>query len=145
MQLTDGAAPSFSLPQELSRSAPRYGQASIRFGSDLDKAAYILANDAVRPSKAAPKFRAVVEAAGLDIGEVIAHGKKVKAAIKQAAGGGAAPKKSGTIELPAQRFDQGNQGPQARAKAADLETRKQIDDNNKRMDEIRRKAQQEGC
>jgi len=145
MQLTDGAAPSFSLPQELSRSAPRYGQASIRFGSDLDKAAYILANDAVRPSKAAPKFRAAVEAAGLDVSEVIAHGKKVKAAIKQAAGGGAAPKKSGTIELPAQRFDQGSQGPQARTKAADLETRKQIDANNKRMDEIRRKAQQEGC
>jgi hypothetical protein len=145
MQLTDSTPPTFALPKELTRSAPRYGQASIRFGSDLDKAAYILANDAVRPSKAAPKFREAIEAAGLDVGEVIAHGKKVKAAIKQAAGGGAAPKKSGTIELPAQRFNQGNEGPQALARAADLEARKQIQANNRQMDDIRRKAQQEGC
>jgi hypothetical protein len=145
LQLTDGTPPTFALPKELTRSAPRYGQASIRFGSDLDKAAYILANDAVRPSKAAPKFREAIEAAGLDVGEVIAHGKKVKAAIKQAAGGGAAPKKSGTIELPAQRFNQGNEGPQALARAADLEARKQIQANNRQMDDIRRKAQQEGC
>lgn len=33
----------------------------------------------------------------------------------------------------------------ARTKKADLEARKQIDANNQRMDEIRRKAQQEGC
>jgi len=95
------AAPSpFVLPRELSRSAPRYGMATISFSSDLDRAAYVLANDAVKPSKAAPKFRAAVEAAGLSVSEVVEHGKKVKAAIKQEAGGGAAPRSEVDIRLP---------------------------------------------
>jgi hypothetical protein len=90
----------FVLPRELSRSAPRYGMATISFSSDLDRAAYVLANDAIKPSKAAPKFRAAVEAAGLSVSEVVEHGKKVKAAIKQEAGGGAAPRS----EVACQRF-----------------------------------------
>jgi hypothetical protein len=95
------AAPvSFVLPRELSRSAPRYGMATISFSSDLDRAAYVLANDAIKPSKAAPKFRAAVEAAGLSVSEVVEHGKKVKAAIKQEAGGGAAPRSEVDIRLP---------------------------------------------
>jgi hypothetical protein len=99
------AAPTpFVLPRELSRSAPRYGMATISFSSDLDRAAYVLANDAIKPSKAAPKFRAAVEAAGLSVAEVVEHGKKVKAAIKQEAGGGAAPRSEVDIRLPAQPF-----------------------------------------
>jgi hypothetical protein len=95
------AAPTpFVLPRELSRSAPRYGMATISFSSDLDRAAYVLANDAIKPSKAAPKFRAAVEAAGLSVSEVVEHGKKVKAAIKQEAGGGAAPRSEVDIRLP---------------------------------------------
>jgi hypothetical protein len=90
----------FVLPRELSRSAPRYGMATISFSSDLDRAAYVLANDAIKPSKAAPKFRAAVEAAGLSVSEVVAHGNKVKAAIKQEAGGGAAPRSQVDIRLP---------------------------------------------
>jgi hypothetical protein len=90
----------FVLPRELSRSAPRYGMATISFSSDLDRAAYVLANDAIKPSKAAPKFRAAVEAAGLSVSEVVAHGNKVKAAIKQEAGGGAAPRSEVEIRLP---------------------------------------------
>jgi hypothetical protein len=90
----------FVLPRELSRSAPRYGMATISFSSDLDRAAYVLANDAIKPSKAAPKFRAAVEAAGLSVSEVVEHGKKVKAAIKQEAGGGAAPRSQVDIRLP---------------------------------------------
>ena len=101
------AAASFQLPVELQRSAPRYGMATIKFASDLDRAAYVLANDAVKPSKAAAKFRAAVDEAGLDVGEVIAHGRKVKQAIKDAAGGGAAPQKPSEIELPAQRWGGG--------------------------------------
>lgn len=93
------AAP-FVLPRELSRSSPRYGMATISFSSDLDRAAYVLANDAIKPSKAAPKFRAAVEAAGLSVSEVVEHGKKVKAAIKQEAGGGAAPRSEIDIRLP---------------------------------------------
>jgi hypothetical protein len=99
------AAPApFVLPRELSRSSPRYGMATISFSSDLDRAAYVLANDAIKPSKAAPKFRAAVEAAGLSVAEVVEHGKKVKAAIKQEAGGGAAPRSEVDIRLPAQPF-----------------------------------------
>jgi len=95
------AAPApFVLPRELSRSAPRYGMATISFSSDLDRAAYVLANDAIKPSKAAPKFRAAVGAAGLSVSEVVAHGNKVKAAIKQEAGGGAAPRSELEIRLP---------------------------------------------
>jgi hypothetical protein len=134
--------PGFTLPQSLGRAAPRYGRATVRFQSDLDRAAYILANDAVKPSKSAPKFREAVEAAGLDVAEVVAHGKRVKAAIKQAAGGGAAPQKAMDLDIPAQPF---GAAPKPPAKAGDIAVRQQIEANNQAMDNIRRKAQQEGC
>lgn len=91
------AQPELLLPQDLQRSTPRYGRSTIAFQSDLDRAAYVLANDAVKPSKAADKFRQVVKEAGLDIAEVVAHGKRVKAALK-AAGAGS----QGEIQLPPQ-------------------------------------------
>jgi hypothetical protein len=91
--------PELLLPQDLRRAAPRYGRNTIAFQSDLDRAAYVLANDAVKPSKAAAKFRQVVQEAGLSLDEVVAHGKRVKAALKQAAKGN-----PGQIELPAQPF-----------------------------------------
>lgn len=97
-------APSFALPAELQRSAPRYGMATVKFASDLDRAAYVLANDAVKPSKAAAKFRTAVEEAGLDVAEVVAHGRKVKQAIKDAAGGGAAPREAMELSIPDQGF-----------------------------------------
>lgn len=134
--------PGFTLPKELSRSAPRYGRATISFASDLDRAAYTLANDAVKPSKAAPKFREAVEAAGLNVSDVVAHGKRVKAAIKQAAGGGAAPQKAMELEIPAQPF---GAAPKPPTKAGDIAVNQQIEANNQAMDQIRRKAQQEGC
>jgi|GEM_PF-3815387 len=89
--------PEFTLPGELNKAAPRYGTNTVTFQSDLDRAAYVLANDAVKPSKAAGKFRQVVQEAGLNLDEVVAHGKQVKAALKQAAKGN-----PGQIELPAQ-------------------------------------------
>lgn len=99
LRITAGAQqPQFTLPQELSKSAPRYGRYTVKFESDLDRAAYVLANDAVKPSKAAAKFRASIEAAGMDAAEVVAHGKRVKAALKKAAQGNSA----GQVELPAQ-------------------------------------------
>ena len=76
----------FRLPEELSGAKPRYGYRdknfSLEFESDLDRAAYILANDAQKPSKQAGKFRAAIEAAGLDLKEVVAHGRKVREALK---------------------------------------------------------------
>jgi hypothetical protein len=143
LRLTQGPEqPGFALPKELSRSAPRYGRATISFASDLDRAAYTLANDAVKPSKAAPKFREAVEAAGLNVADVVAHGKRVKAAIKQAAGGGAAPQKAMELEIPAQPFGDVAKPP---TKAGDIAVRQQIEANNQTMNQIRRKAQQEGC
>lgn len=134
--------PGFALPEDLSRSAPRYGRATISFASDLDRAAYTLANDAVKPSKAAPKLREAVEAAGLNVADVVAHGKRVKAAIKQAAGGGAAPQKAMELEIPAQPFGDTAKPP---TKVGDIAVRQQIEANNQTMNQIRRKAQQEGC
>ena len=96
--------PTFALPAELQRSAPRYGMATVNFASDLDRAAYVLANDAVKPSKAAPKFRQAVEDAGLDVADVVAHGRKVKQAIKDAAGGGAAPQQAMQLDIADQGF-----------------------------------------
>jgi hypothetical protein len=143
LRLTQGVEqPGFTLPKELGRAAPRYGRATIRFQSDLDRAAYILANDAVKPSKSAPKFREAVEAAGLNTAEVVAHGKRVKAAIKQAAGGGAAPQKAMDLDIPAQPF---GDAPKPPTKTGDIAVRQQIEANNQTMDQIRRKAQQEGC
>jgi Sec-independent protein translocase protein TatA len=139
LRLTAGAEqPEFTLPQELSKSAPRFGRVTIKFESDLDRAAYVLANDAVKPSKAAPKFRAAIEAAGMDMGEVVAHGKKVKAALKKAAQGNLA----GQVELPAQPFGDVAKPP---TKAGADRVRQQIEVNNQTMDDVRRKAQQEGC
>ena len=143
LRLTQAPAqPGFTLPDGLSRAAPRYGRATISFASDLDRAAYTLANDAVKPSKAAPKFREAVEAAGLNVADVVAHGKRVKAAIKQAAGGGAAPQKAMELDIPAQPFGDVAKPP---TKVGDVAVRQQIEANNQTMDQIRRKAQQEGC
>ncbi len=101
------AATAFRLPDELQRSSPRYSYGSkqfqLRFASDLDRAAYILANDVKTVSKAAPKFRDAVERAGYDLTEIASHGDRVRAAIKAQAKD-AAP---GVIELPDQGFRPG--------------------------------------
>lgn len=103
LQLTAPAnQPELLLPRDLNKSTPRYGTNTVTFQSDLDRAAYVLANDAVKPSKAAGKFRQVVKEAGLNLDEVVAHGKQVKAALKQAAKGN-----PGQIELPAQPWRSG--------------------------------------
>lgn len=100
VRLTEAAQqPEFLLSNDLSKSTPRYGRYTVAFESDLDRAAYVLANDAVKPSKAADKFRQLVKEAGLELDAVVAHGKRVKAALKQAAKGGAV---GGQLDLPAQ-------------------------------------------
>lgn len=129
--------PELLLPQDLRKASPRYGRNTITFQSDLDRAAYVLANDAVKPSKSAAKFRQVVQEAGLDLKDVVAHGQKVKAALKQAAKGN-----PGQIELPAQRWGD-DVKPQPQAAADRLQ--RQIGDIDQQIAENRRKAQQEGC
>jgi hypothetical protein len=99
LRLTQAAEqPTFALPEGLTKAAPRYGRFTVAFESDLDRAAYILQNDGKRPSKSAPAFRTAVEAAGLDPAAVIAHGRRVKAALKEAARGAG----TGEVRLPAQ-------------------------------------------
>lgn len=93
----------FTLPKELQKSSPRYGLATIEFSSDLDKVAYILANDAVKQSKGAAKFRKAIEDVGLKLNDVIAHGVKVKDALKDLAGG-KTPTKETELSLPTQEF-----------------------------------------
>jgi hypothetical protein len=95
--------PEFALPQDLTKASPRYGRFTVAFESDLDRAAYVLQNDAAKPSKSAGKYRAAVEAAGLDPAEVVAHGKRVKAALKENARGSQAAE----IRLPTQSWDAG--------------------------------------
>lgn len=76
--------PKFTLPKDLSRSSPRYGELKLTFESDLDRTAYILANDAIngKKSKSADKFRKVITDAGLDEAAVFEHGKKVRDELK---------------------------------------------------------------
>ena len=92
----------FALPAELTRSAPRYNYGSkafqLQFASDYDKTAYILAGDAVKASKAAPKFRTALEQAGLDVGSAVAYGQRVRDAIKALARNS----QPGVINLPDQ-------------------------------------------
>ena len=94
------ATSAFALPQELAKSSPRYGAATLTFASDYDRAAYILANDERNrlrgqpPSKAADKFKVALEAQGYAVPDVVRHGRAVIQAVKDAAGGGAAPQEA---------------------------------------------------
>jgi hypothetical protein len=141
-------APDFALPAELSKSAPRYGMATLAFESDLDKAAYILHSDKLkgRQSKAAPKFREALEAAGIDPDELAAtRGPVVKEAIKQAVteqtGSAQAPQSSMQIQVPsAERA--------AEAKLRDtaaVVADEQVAGISAEIEAIKQRAMEEGC
>ena len=106
----------FALPTELAKSAPRYNYGSkafqLQFASDYDKTAYILAGDAVKASKAAPKFRNALEQAGLDVASAVAYGQKVRDAIKALAKNS----QPGVINLP----DQSDSFPVLRSRGPEL-------------------------
>jgi hypothetical protein len=82
------AAPiEFTLPSDLAGAKPNYGYRGenykLTFASDYDRAAYILANDAKSgKSKAADRYEKALKAAGLDPAEAVAHGRKVRDAVK---------------------------------------------------------------
>lgn len=136
--------PDFTLPKGLSDSKPRYGRLTVKFESDLDLTAYTIARDkeqllqGKKVSAGSPKFHAALKAAGFDIPEVVAHGNRVRAALKNAAKGNSA----GQVDIPAQPFGDVAKPP---TKVGDVAVRQQIEANNQTMDQIRRKAQQEGC
>jgi hypothetical protein len=131
----------FQLPRELSSSRTNWGGAVLDFGSDLDKTAYILAGDAKGASKRAAKFREAVLDAGINLEALVEHGKDLKKRIKDYAGTSRASDATGVVSIPDQGFvDNGAPSPaiQQRAQA-------RLEANNQSIDNIRRKAQQEGC
>jgi hypothetical protein len=113
LALTQAAQPEFTLPDTLTKAAPRYGRFTVAFDSDLDRAAYILQNDIKKPSKSAPAFREAVQAAGLNPAAVAAHGAKVKAALKELAKGSG----QGQLRVPRQPWGAGEVASVARARA----------------------------
>lgn len=98
------AGPAFTLPEGLSKAAPRYGygrkQFTLQFASDLDRTAYVLANDVKTRSKSAGKFEEAVAAAGLDLPAIRSHGDQVRSYIK----GLAKDAQPGRIDIPDQGF-----------------------------------------
>lgn len=138
----------FALPAELSKSAPRYGMASLAFESDLDKAAYILHSDKLkgRQSKAAPKFRAALEAAGIDPDELAAkRGPVVKEAIKDAVtdqtGSARAPQSAIKIQVPASDRAFADKLRDTAAEVAD----EQVTAISAEIEATKRRAMEEGC
>lgn len=139
--LNDLQAIDFQLPRDLSGSRTNWGGALLDFETDLDKTAYILAGDAKGASKRAAKFREAVLDAGINLEALVEHGKQLKKRIKDYAGTSQPSNASGVVSIPNQGFvDNGAPSPaiQQRAQA-------RLEANTQAIDDIRRKAQQEGC
>lgn len=83
------------LPQHLSKATPRYGNRELIFGSDLDRAAYIVAGKG--ESKAHAEYLDFLMANGYDPDHAIALGKDLRAHIKKTLRG--AP--DGPVQVPA--------------------------------------------
>jgi hypothetical protein len=109
----------FVIPKDLSKSAPRYGMAQLKFESDLDRAAYMI-RDKAKKSKGEDRMIAALKEQGYDIDEIRKLGNDVKVrigdGIKEATGSRRAPQTAMTIEVPASTRDAGPQlsrtGPQ---------------------------------
>ena len=97
------AQPGFVIPKDLSKSAPRFGMAQLKFESDLDRAAYMI-RDKAKKSKGEDRMIAALKEQGYDIDEIRALGNDVKAqiqdSIQEATGSRRAPQESMTIEVP---------------------------------------------
>jgi hypothetical protein len=129
-------APGFALPPELAKASPRYGRNKLQFESDLDRAAYVLANDKAKGgSKSADKFRNELIAAGFDPDQVAAHGKTVKEAVKAAARDTSAE----TVVVPVQDFAAG------RPRLPLPEQQRQIEGTKAQIDDLQQKLNEGGC
>ena len=99
--------PSYQLPADVAKSKPRYGMATVQFGSDLDRAAYIIRSKS-KKSKGEDRIIASLEEQGLDVAAVRKHGEKVKKAIgdviQEQTGSRRAPQEALQIDVPAVRF-----------------------------------------
>jgi hypothetical protein len=129
-------APEFTLPPELAKASPRYGRNALQFESDLDRAAYVLANDRTKgESKSAAKFRDALAAAGLDPDKVAAHGKTVKAAVKAVT----RDTSGETVVVPVQDFAAG------RPRLPLPEQQRQIEGTKAQIDDLQQKLNEGGC
>lgn len=81
--------PNPRLPRDLAGAAPRYGFAnrlfSVEFRSDVDRAAYIIANENKRSDRDADFLKFVMEHTGMTEAEARAYGKEVRAGIRKLA------------------------------------------------------------
>lgn len=97
-------ANNFTLPDELMRSAPRWGRFELTFESDLDRAAYILSADKQKgESRSAAKFNQALRGQGLDPEGVAAYGRNVVRPQIQAAASGAGDEVQ-RLQIPRQQF-----------------------------------------
>jgi hypothetical protein len=74
--------PDLVLPQELSRSNPRYKTSEVRFEDPLDKALYIIASDAKRSARDADFLKLVMDHTGIDEAAAREAGRKVRDKIR---------------------------------------------------------------
>ncbi len=97
------ARPEFVIPKDLSKSAPRFGMAQLKFESDLDRAAYMI-RDKAKKSKGEDRMIAALEEQGYDVAEIRELGNDVKTriqdGIQEATGSRRAPQEAMTIEVP---------------------------------------------
>lgn len=129
-------APTFALPPDLAKASPRYGRNTLQFESDLDRVAYVLANDKAKGgSKSANKFRDALIAAGFDPDQVAAHGKTVKAAVQAAA----RDTSGETVVVPVQDFAAG------RPRLPLPEQQRQIEGTKAQIDDLQQKLNEGGC
>ena len=140
----------FQLPKDLSKSSPRFGMATLKFESDLDRAAYML-RDASKKSKGEDRLIAALEAEGYDIKEIRRLGQEVKAriqdGIQEATGSRRAPQQSMDIEVPASRVEaDGDPARLALPDSAQLEANNlAIQSKEAEIAALKAQAQQGGC
>ena len=72
----------FSLPKGFLKMSPRYGSATLEFGSDIDKIAYILRGNRIKPLTEKQKISherlvRLLEDQGIDVNTVRNHGSKI--------------------------------------------------------------------
>lgn len=77
----------FSLPKGFLKMSPRYGSATLEFGSDIDKIAYILRGNRIKPLTEKQKISherlvRLLEDQGIDVNTVRNHGSKIHQKIK---------------------------------------------------------------
>lgn len=77
------------LPRELAGATPKYGFANrlfaVDFASDVDRAAYIIANENKKSSRDGDFLKFVMENLGIDEAGARAYGKEVRARVKELA------------------------------------------------------------